>query len=102
VKKYNRFIVLMLAIVLCFSLMFTGCSNNTEPSASGDDTEKITVVDGLGREVTLDKTPERILTSYGIATQMVFTLGAQDRLVGIDSPSLTNKFLISLAPDSCR
>jgi iron complex transport system substrate-binding protein len=101
VKKYNRFIVLMLAIVLvlCFSLMFTGCSNNTEPSASGDDTEKITVVDGLGREITLDKTPERILTSYGIATQMVFTLGAQDRLVGIDSPSLTNKFLISLDPN---
>ena len=98
-KKYNKFIVLMLAIVLCFSLMCTGCSNNTETSASGDEPEKITVVDGLGREITLEKTPERILTSYGIATQMVFTLGAQDRLVGIDSPSLTNKFLISLDPD---
>ena len=54
-KKYNKFIVLMLAIVLCFSLMCTGCSNNTETSASGDEPEKITVVDGLGREITLDQ-----------------------------------------------
>ena len=44
----------------------------------------IVVVDGLGREIKLDQPAERVYISYGIAGTMVYALGAQDKLVGID------------------
>lgn len=99
-KKYSKFIVLMLVVCFICVLACAGCStNNTDIPAVGDE-KKITVTDGLDRKITLDKKPEKILTSYGIATHMVFTLKAQDRLVGIDTPSLNNPFFNGLMPET--
>lgn len=43
------------------------------------------VVDGLGREVTVEGTPERIITTIVSTTEIALDLGLADRLVGITS-----------------
>lgn len=59
----------------------------------------VVVTDGLGREVEITLPVNRIVTNYGIATHMLFALGAEDRLVGIDMPSQQDKFFNSLRPE---
>lgn len=98
-KKYSKLLVLMLVIIFSFVLVCAGCSNNTETAAPKGDDKKIIVTDGLGREVTLDKPAEKVISPYGIAVQMMFTLGAQDRLVGVGSPMLKNPFFNKIKPD---
>ncbi len=50
---------------------------------AGDETAyPITLVDGAGREVTIDAEPQRILSLGPSATETLFALGRGDRLVG--------------------
>ncbi len=44
-----------------------------------------TVVDGLGRKVTVEGTPDRIITTIVSTTEIALDLGLSDRLVGITS-----------------
>ncbi|HHV33968.1 MAG TPA: ABC transporter substrate-binding protein [Syntrophomonadaceae bacterium] len=97
-KKYNKILVLMLVVVFSLVLVCAGCSQgDTDTTAKGD--KKITVTDGLGREVVLDKAAEKVVSPYGIAVQMMFTLGAQDSLAGVGSPMLKNPFFKAIKPD---
>ena len=42
----------------------------------------LTVVDMLGREVTLPGPPRRIVSLVPSATELIYALGGEDRLVG--------------------
>ena len=44
----------------------------------------VEVTDGAGRTIELELPVERIVTNYPLGAEMVLTLGAQDRLVGVD------------------
>ena len=50
--------------------------------AGGETAYPITLVDGAGREVTIDAEPQRILSLGPSATETLFALGRGDRLVG--------------------
>lgn len=48
-------------------------------------TYPVTVVDMAGREVTLEKRPERIVSGYYISSSLLIALDVDDRLVGIEA-----------------
>ena len=45
----------------------------------------MTVVDGLGRKVTFPRAPERIVSLAPKNTELLFAIGAGDRVVGVTS-----------------
>lgn len=49
--------------------------------------ETQTVTDGLGREVTIAGTPERLVSLTPANTEILFALGLGDKIVGVDSQS---------------
>jgi len=63
-----------------------GAGSHTEaPEAGGGAAQAaypITLVDGAGREVTIEAEPQRILSLGPSATEVIFALGRGDRLVG--------------------
>lgn len=76
-RRY-RFIVVFLVMLTLLSSVCVGAQDAKKS------TEDIVVVDGLGREIRLQEPAKRVYNSYGIAATMVYALGAQDKLVGLD------------------
>lgn len=52
------------------------------PSGANETAYPITVKDGLGNEVTLEKAPERIVSLAPNVTEVLFALGLGDKVVG--------------------
>lgn len=48
-------------------------------------TYPVTVTDQLGREVTIEKEPEKLVSGYYISTSMLIALDEEDNLVGIEA-----------------
>jgi iron complex transport system substrate-binding protein len=55
----------------------------TEPEPEELPKFPITVVDDLGREVTINKLPQRIISLAPSITEILFALGLDDRIVGV-------------------
>ena len=51
----------------------------------GPVTYPVTVIDQAGREVTIEKAPEKIVSGYYISTSLLIALGQEDKLVGIEA-----------------
>jgi len=47
--------------------------------------EPVTVADALGRQVTLQRPPQRLVTIFASNTELVASVGLVDRIVGIES-----------------
>lgn len=45
----------------------------------------VTVTDQMGREVTFEKAPERIVSGYYISTSTLIGLGLEDKMVGVEA-----------------
>jgi iron complex transport system substrate-binding protein len=69
IRKYFS-IVATLSILLCL-----GCTEQSPPPGS--------IVDGLGRSITIDKTPQRIVSLAPSNTEILFALGLGDKVVGV-------------------
>ncbi|WP_128896488.1 ABC transporter substrate-binding protein [Longirhabdus pacifica] len=85
-KKVSLFVFMLM---LLFSLV-VGCGT-TEDNGEQDTTESatdafpLTIVDGVGEEVTIDKAPERIVTGIASNTEIAFALGLDEHIVGVDN-----------------
>jgi iron complex transport system substrate-binding protein len=84
----KRIIVLFISILIAFNL--SGClkpapGNTTEPEKVEKTTGMVNVTDFKGRNITLDKIPERIVSLSPSNTEILFALGAGDRVVGVTS-----------------
>ena len=78
---------MLLAFALC-----SGCTGNASSSASvktvGDTpsaSATITITDGYGRTVVIPSNPDKIVCSGSGCLRYVTYLGAQDKIVGVDS-----------------
>ena len=63
------------------------------------DEEIISVVDHLGRTVTIEKEAERIVSGYYIPTSALIALGLQDRVVGIEAKADERPIYSLAAPE---
>lgn len=74
-------VILMLAL-----LVFTGCAGEEVPPAEPQGTDQsfqVTLTDDLGRELVIDRKPERIVSLAPSNTEMLFALGLGDYVVGV-------------------
>lgn len=81
-KKINM--ILMLAVMLC---MLVACASKSEQTTEvlEDTNYPLTIVDQAGREVVIEKKPEKLVSSYYITTSALIALGLEDEIKGIES-----------------
>ncbi|MGI2335324.1 MAG: ABC transporter substrate-binding protein [Dehalogenimonas sp.] len=79
--KYFIPIIMLLITVVGFT-SFTGCKEE-EPEIISETTYPLTVTDQLGRTVTINAEPQKIISLAPSNTEIIYSLGLQDRLVGV-------------------
>lgn len=70
-------IIFLLIMVLILSLA-VGCSLGNQEVLQDK-----TITDSLGREVNIDKTPEKIISISPAITEMLFALGLNEEIIGV-------------------
>ncbi|MFD4668593.1 ABC transporter substrate-binding protein [Lentzea sp. NPDC058450] len=88
--------ILVLAAVLPLAACGTAAPASAPATAAGG---PVTVKDCAGKEVTFDRTPERVVTLDGYAAQTLVRLGVADKIVGTGFPA---PFTADKAPHSER
>ena len=71
-----RLLRLLIGVLMILSLLTTmiGCSQQPLPGTFTDD---------LGREVSINKVPQRIISLAPSNTEVLFALGLEDKVVGV-------------------
>ncbi|NLT95860.1 MAG: ABC transporter substrate-binding protein [Clostridia bacterium] len=95
----KRLFIAVFSVLLFFLII--GCSVNTvqeQGNLAGPGIETISVVDHLGRTVTIEKKPERIVSGYYISTSALIALGLEEKLVGIEAKAETRPIYSLAAP----
>lgn len=59
----------------------------------------VTVTDQLGREVTVEKEPETLVSGYYISTSLLIALGQEEKLVGVEAKADTRPVYGLAAPE---
>ena len=73
--------VFLLACTLFLSS--NACSRSHPDKTETNSTDKIGYTDGMGRKVLLPKRPQRIISLAPSVTEVLFMLGAGDRVIGV-------------------
>ncbi len=96
----TRTMALFLILFLILSVLCVGCGNKQKIDSVSQQPEAQTIIvtDSLGRQIEIPDKIERIVVTYPIAGYMVFMLGEQDKLVGIDTRSINSVLLNALKP----
>ncbi len=102
-KKWFSFIM-----ALIFACTATACGNapeevREEVSERTEGEEEVsypvTVTDQLGRQVTIEKEPETIVSGYYISTSLLVALNLQEKLTGIEAKAESRPIYHLSAPD---
>ena len=70
----------LVIVVVVFAVFLNGCSQSQ--GASEESPKGMTLVDGLGREVTLAQPAQQIVSLAPSITEILFAIGAGEQLVG--------------------
>lgn len=99
-KRINKWLAMLLAVVMVLS--FAACGQEPapapQPEPTTDVTYPVTVKDMAGREVTMKKQPERIVSGYYISSSACIALGLTDKMVGIEDKSAKRPIYKLAAP----
>ncbi len=104
----KRTFLLLLAFVLVFSIVACTSKDVNEasieenlPGETNDESkmEDITVIDHLGRTITMNKEPERIVSGYYISTSALIALGLEERVVGLEAKADSRPIYSLAAPE---
>lgn len=79
----KKMITYVLTLVMAFQLMVL-LALAEESVADAGEYYPVVVTDQAGREVLIEKEPERLVSSYYISTSLIMALGLNDKLVGIE------------------
>lgn len=110
-KKY----VLALSIMSLFGASVIGCAPGEESKIEKTDLKKedtlhnqeevpvaafpVTIKDALGREVVIEKEPERIVSSYYISSSLLIALDQKEKVVGLEMRANTRPIYKQAAPE---
>lgn len=86
--------LLSIILMLCMVFSFAACSNNESGNAldNGKNLEQnnqqasvypLTIIDDSGREVVIEKAPEKIASGAPSITEVIYSLGKDKQLVGV-------------------
>ena len=84
----KKIVSIALALVMMITLVACGSNGQQDGDAlnSGSQAQyPMTVVDQSGRQVTIEKEPEKIVSGYYISTSLLIGLGLEDKVVGIEN-----------------
>ena len=108
-KKYSKFIVLLLMVFLVTSCnqevssevnaeepleesskIEEAVNTNEESQQSTDDSDEsdtpaVHFIDDMGEEFILEEYPEKVISMYSVHTENIYSLGAQDKLIGVST-----------------
>jgi len=95
-----KIITLFLVFSLVLSILCIGCGNKQKSGSVSQQSEAQTIIvtDSLGRQIEIPDKIERIVVTYPTGGHIVCALGKQDKLVGIDTPSINNAFFNAIKP----
>jgi len=91
-RKYSKLVLLLLVLVV-----ITGCNQGTgdetivseeaiEPSeVAKDEGPAVKFIDDMGEEFILEAYPKRIISMYSVHTENIYSLGAEDKLIGVST-----------------
>ncbi|MGB9779795.1 ABC transporter substrate-binding protein [Caldanaerobacter sp.] len=88
-RKFRSIVALFIIFALAFSLAACSTQNATKPQETPKQAEEVKtqfplkVTDFLGREVTIEKQPERIVSLVPSVTELLFAIGAGSKVVGV-------------------
>lgn len=91
-----------LVLVTLTTGVFAGCTTHNKPQGSDQVVTEMTtrtVIDQLGREVTIEGPVERIVSSYYITSSLLIALGAEEKVVGIEMKADTREIYKRAAPE---
>ncbi len=91
-KRHPLTILLILAIILSPYTIIMGNDIVTHAKTYSISSRPIYVQDALGRTITLNKTPERVVSLAPSITESLFYLGLRDKIVGVDNISYTDPY----------
>ena len=117
----KRFIGFSWTLILAMILILSGCGSTDESKdnhkSTTEETKAYTVKDDTGADITFDKVPEKVVSLQPSNTEILFALGAGDKVVGVtdfddypaeakeiehvsDSVNIDSEKIISLKPDA--
>ena len=75
----------VLVSLVCFMVaLLVGCGVKDDSQNTSSDTS-VTITDHIGREVTIEKEPETIVSGYYISTSLLIALEQDEKLLGIEN-----------------
>jgi iron complex transport system substrate-binding protein len=89
--KTKIFFILLVGLLLLTAL--AGCAVQDEEPLANNEPQTVTITDGTGREVTITKPVNTVVSCISMITELMKSLGIEDRIVGIDRSTVMNEFL---------
>ena len=74
-------------------------TGSEEDSADEQTLYPITLTDQLGREVTIEKEPQTLVSGYYISTSLLIALGCKDKLTGVEAKAASREIYHLSAPE---
>lgn len=85
-KQIGLWVIIIMLIGVAFGSGYLLAGVSTEEGATAT-TGGITIIDGVGRKVTISHTPERIVSLASSATETLYAIGGGGKVVGRDQYS---------------